>query len=453
MNASPPRRRLFSRFARDKKGVVGIIFALMLLPIAAMIGAAIDYRAAGQEQVKLRQATEAAALAVGRSYFKPLKSKEEREDPDQLMRNVFNSNYGSTPFKVSDTIVELKGLNDKTKEVNITASAKVATDFMKILGFNTISISADAKAASVFSTSDVQVHMVVDYSTSMVVPDDGSPSPLSSTPYDPPGGGCFFMCHDDGSTIRNAGKTPKLDDIQLAFGSDTGLIQRVSDAADGSEPAVTANFIGYDFDMSVIGINPYAGTKEAKEAVLFPYTVGLRGAQGGTDLNQSFQDVYDSITNTVNNTVIIGPVSENILKRIIIIVSDGAHSRSHKPYDPAVCNRLKDLGDVYTLHINTPISVYDNANVTARIPQNGVPGPLYARNDPNAWDLPTWEHGGNNPNNQRGYYSGTANGTLLMRNCASKPEWAFEAETGPQIFDAMKAMTDVIIAPEVRIIN
>ena len=433
---------LFNRFTRDDKGVIGIIFALMIVPIVAIIGAGLDYRGAGQEQVKLRQAVEAVALAVAREQFKPLQDKVERQDLDQLMHSVFNANYTYNPDSVSGVAVNLDEVN--VDSIKISATAAVATNFMKIVGFNTLSTSASAKAASRFSTSDVNIQMVVDFSTSMVVPDDGSPSPLSTTPYDPPGGGCFFMCHDDGSTLRNAGKTPKLDDIQEALGSPTGLIQRIQEAANSS--SVNANFIGHAFDIGSLGPNEYASWKNARVAAVAPYNVGLRGAQGGTDLNQSFDDVVAYLSSRP-------APSSGIQKDIIIIVSDGAHSRSHHPYDPARCNRLKAYGDVYTMHINTPISVYDNPNVTARIPRNGAPGPLYARDDPNAWDLNTWEHGGNNPDSGRGYYSGTANAGLLMRNCATKPDWAFEGETGLQIFDAMKAMTDAIIAPQISIVE
>jgi len=53
-----------SRFATDERGQVAIIFALMLLPLIAMIGAAIDYGAAHKMRTQMQAAIDAAGVAA-----------------------------------------------------------------------------------------------------------------------------------------------------------------------------------------------------------------------------------------------------------------------------------------------------------------------------------------------------------------------------------------------------
>ena len=49
-------------FGRDQAGNVGVIFALALLPLLSLGGAALDYTRFTSERAKLQQATDAAAL-------------------------------------------------------------------------------------------------------------------------------------------------------------------------------------------------------------------------------------------------------------------------------------------------------------------------------------------------------------------------------------------------------
>lgn len=201
-----------SIFLKDSRGYVAVVFGILLLPLLGIAGAAIDFRAIGREQIAIRAAAEAAAVAIARANFKPDTSGGTIpvEDVNVLAAAVFNTNYPNSEGKVENINmpIDVDGIN-KTATVTVTADAK--TTLLQIIGYSSFPISVSARAAAVFSEKNVQVHFVFDMSPSIGAPDDGSPPPLKSELHG--GDGCFFMCHDDGSTIRRQGLIPKMDTV------------------------------------------------------------------------------------------------------------------------------------------------------------------------------------------------------------------------------------------------
>jgi Flp pilus assembly protein TadG len=58
---------VLKRFASEQRGSVAIIFALAMVPVLGMAGAAIDYGAASSARAQMAQASDAAALAAAKA--------------------------------------------------------------------------------------------------------------------------------------------------------------------------------------------------------------------------------------------------------------------------------------------------------------------------------------------------------------------------------------------------
>src|SRR5947208_4257576 len=57
-------RSLIGQFTRDQEGQVAVIFGLAVLPLAAAVGAAVDYSHSNQVRTSLQKAMDSAVLAA-----------------------------------------------------------------------------------------------------------------------------------------------------------------------------------------------------------------------------------------------------------------------------------------------------------------------------------------------------------------------------------------------------
>src|SRR4051794_1779304 len=97
-------RPMFRIFARDRQGAVAMMFALALVPLLLVSGAAIEYSRSTRVQADLQSAVDGAALAAGRSVL-----DESRRDLAKLARDAFDAAFrrdggiAVTRFKVTQS--------------------------------------------------------------------------------------------------------------------------------------------------------------------------------------------------------------------------------------------------------------------------------------------------------------------------------------------------------------
>ncbi len=433
--------RIFRTFSTEERGYAAVLFGLLALPLIAIAGAAVDYRTIGREYTNMHAAAEAAAVAAVRAKYKPTIPglDETHEVYEEVAQKVFNANFAYDPNKYADPPEPHFAYSDLDHTVTVTALAKVKTSLLQIIGLPTFQISVVARAATIFSSENVEVHFAIDVSPSMSAPSDGSDPPLFLNAG--PGNGCYFMCHDDGSTIR-ASVMPKMDVIRQKLGKDSGMVDLINAAVASNALPIALNYSLHYFDVSASNSSymnvPSDDVDDMKDDLSNgSYVLGANGASGGTDLNKSFDDLHQYFT-------VANPKPDGT-RRVLIIISDGMHSRAAQPYNPAVCEALQDDADVYTVMVNNPFHVYDNANLTYAVPDGSG---MLARD---TWDLnQTVSTGGASP---YGYYSGLNNAETLMKNCASKPTWFFRGETKEQLDKALDELTLAVTAPTVRVLN
>lgn len=155
--------RLMSRarhFLRDKSGNFSMITAIMLIPLAGMSGAALDYSVALSARSKLQQTCDFASLAATKALSK---------DPsisDAKLQTIVNKVFSS----VDNNLVFAKDVSALFKRVGkgvrVEAKSTVDTNVISVLGIEEIDVAVFSESApSVFKK--IELALVLDNTGSM----------------------------------------------------------------------------------------------------------------------------------------------------------------------------------------------------------------------------------------------------------------------------------------------
>ena len=146
--------RFFCKFGRNERGVIAIIVALAFIPMVLATGAAVDFSRSFLVKARLGSALDAAGLAVGAS-------DPNSADLQTVLQNFFNANFPTqalvTPTGLSMTI--------EGGEIFLSASARVETTFLKIIGKNFFDVEVAATVTR--ETTGLEVVLVLDNTGSM----------------------------------------------------------------------------------------------------------------------------------------------------------------------------------------------------------------------------------------------------------------------------------------------
>ncbi|SNZ18945.1 TadE/TadG family type IV pilus assembly protein [Cohaesibacter gelatinilyticus] len=144
------------RFYQEEQGAVAIIFALSLLPLIVLAGAAVDYSRTSSDRQQLQDAIDAAVLAAVNRI--PLQNDDEIRT---LVRSYVQANVpGGTNVNVN--LIEIERNPNKIK---VWANGSTKTTFMKLAQINSMDYKAKSQAVS--SDKAIEVAMVLDNSGSM----------------------------------------------------------------------------------------------------------------------------------------------------------------------------------------------------------------------------------------------------------------------------------------------
>ncbi|HEY8564960.1 MAG TPA: pilus assembly protein TadG-related protein [Beijerinckiaceae bacterium] len=128
--------RTFRQFGRDRDGNVAVVFALMLLPVVAMAGFALDYTRATQARSSLQMAADTAAIAAVSAY---VPSNQQRE---AIARSTFRGMAQDAPPNVT--------VNATAQRAVVVANARVKPAVIGIVQPEEIAIGARAVAVKVY---------------------------------------------------------------------------------------------------------------------------------------------------------------------------------------------------------------------------------------------------------------------------------------------------------------
>lgn len=146
---------ILHRFTYEEKGAVLPLVGLSMLALTAAVGVAIDVERAQQVQSKLSSALDAAGLAAGAT----VNTADIQSEASKYMNANFRNHMGAT---ISNLVATP---NADNTIISLSATATVDTAFMKIFGYNTVTVSADSEITR--ESKGLELVMVLDNTGSM----------------------------------------------------------------------------------------------------------------------------------------------------------------------------------------------------------------------------------------------------------------------------------------------
>ncbi len=159
----PAPRRVWNAIVRygrrlrlDRRGAVGVFLAFAIVPMIGFLGIATDTARALLVKSRLSSALDAAGLAGGHSFF--LKTR------DADIQMFFDANFpaGYMGSTISGPQVSV---DEEAATITLTAGATIPTTFMRVFGFQTMTVTADAEVTRKMKPLDVV--LAIDMSGSM----------------------------------------------------------------------------------------------------------------------------------------------------------------------------------------------------------------------------------------------------------------------------------------------
>jgi len=150
--------RRWRGFRNADGGGTTVMFALLMLPVFAIIGAAVDYSRASAMRATMQAAVDTTALAIA--------ANAASDTDDQL--NSSAATYFNALFARPDAQnvhVAAVYSNSGGRSVVVNASASMKTNFMAVMGVSSVAISASGTAA--WGMSRLRVALVLDNAASM----------------------------------------------------------------------------------------------------------------------------------------------------------------------------------------------------------------------------------------------------------------------------------------------
>jgi Flp pilus assembly protein TadG len=195
---------LISRFRRDTKGNIVVIFAIATVPLITAVGCATDYSMATRMKAKLQSSADTASLAAisvnsaGWLAASQMSSNGSVAAGVTESNNIFNGNAstfsGYQNLAVNSTVTK----TGATLTNNVTFSADVPVTFMKVAGWSTMHVSGSSNSSSSLPLY-LDFYLMLDVSGSMGLPSTAAEAVrmqnINPDNYRQYPTGCTLACH------------------------------------------------------------------------------------------------------------------------------------------------------------------------------------------------------------------------------------------------------------------
>lgn len=148
------------QFANSVAGNFTVMFALILFPVTAMAGLAIDYRAQLNAQAKVQSIMDQAVLATAKSYRDPA----DQDEAQNYINGLIKEQLRLLPKELSCTDAILT-VPDDDRQIEATIACKKPLELLQVLGIDEIDFTVEAAAA--WGVDNLEVVFVLDMSGSM----------------------------------------------------------------------------------------------------------------------------------------------------------------------------------------------------------------------------------------------------------------------------------------------
>ena len=151
-------RQELARFGSARGGNVVVTFTIMLLPILGAIGAAVDYSNANSVKTAMQAAVDSTALMLSKEVASLSSTQLTQKGTDYfkaLFRHPEVQNVAVTPTYAATS-----------STLSVAASGTTKTNFMAMMGFKQLSISASSTVK--WGTGKIEIALVLDNTGSML---------------------------------------------------------------------------------------------------------------------------------------------------------------------------------------------------------------------------------------------------------------------------------------------
>lgn len=148
---------VLTKFARDRRGAFAMQFALMVVPLCACTGLAIDGGRAFLARFELASAIDAAALAAGSI------PEEQDADLEAVARKFVEMNFKT--LHDEPVVLELVEIGGEDEALMLRGSVKINTFFMPIIGQTYVNVEAESEIRR--GGANVEVTLALDVTGSM----------------------------------------------------------------------------------------------------------------------------------------------------------------------------------------------------------------------------------------------------------------------------------------------
>ncbi|GAB6844733.1 hypothetical protein HNR00_000264 [Methylorubrum rhodinum] len=173
-----------------------MILAVMMVPLAGIVGGAVDFGHAVSERTRLNTALDAAALVAAKAaQDADVAGKSDtdiRTSAEKAGSDYFNAIKNLPPGTAGR--IEVK-LVDRVASVGASYTSSMPTTMLGVLGFKTLPISGRA-ASNINLSPMVDIHLLIDVSASMAIGATSADVTKLQNRF-----GCAFACHDNAQVI------------------------------------------------------------------------------------------------------------------------------------------------------------------------------------------------------------------------------------------------------------
>jgi Flp pilus assembly protein TadG len=341
------------RFRRDATGNVVLSFAIALLPILALVGAAIDYTVMNRQRSRIQAALDEAILAGS------IAGKHTLDSGSGQTAAIAAANDAAAKFFSGNTvgIATSPSISFTMSGLNLSgtgsASASVPTAFLEVAGYPSLSFTVASKAASA-AQPYLNVYLLVDISASMLLP-----STTAGITQMINGQGCALACHDKTDGTDSYGWALKKG-IQLRYQVVNQGVQNLLDYLTANSSLNSHVKVQlWSIDSSLTQLSSMTASYSTISNDFPAPGVASTDASAATPFDTLIGDFISSVGNAGDGSSSSSP------QKMVIIATDGVNDPTRawtwdvslrpqvKVFDTTFCTTFKNNGVTVAI-INTP---------------------------------------------------------------------------------------------------
>jgi len=149
---------MFTKFMKNCRGGVAPAMGLLALPLVGFVGAAVDFSQVNSTRVAFQSALDATALMLSKTA-----ATQSGAELEATATNYFNALFTRT--NTSNVTITAEYASNGGSKVTLNASAAVNTNFLGVIGYSQLPISAST--ISTWGENRLRVALVLDNTGSM----------------------------------------------------------------------------------------------------------------------------------------------------------------------------------------------------------------------------------------------------------------------------------------------